>query len=164
MAVIVVFGLPGTGKSFLAQRLSDTLQVPYFNTDIVREQAQKKGNYTAEDKQRIYENMLDLAEDALRHHTHVVIDGTFSKKPYRNLVTRLAKNMKQTVVWIRTEADDAVVRERVSHQREHSEADYQVYQKIKATFEETDFPYLALDSGKLTVEQMIQQSLPYMHD
>lgn len=160
--IIIVFGLPGTGKSFFARRLATAVDAAYYNTDLVREQMQKKGKYSVDDKEKVYDALAHLVKESIKTHQYVIADGTFSKNKYRQPLNKVAKEQNTDLCWIRTQADDATIRARVSKQREHSEADYAVYQKVKAEFEKADFPHLQLDSGKLTVEEMLQRATYYI--
>lgn len=156
--VIVVFGLPGTGKSFFAQQLAQLLHASYYNTDIVRKQLDKKGNYSDQHKQQVYQELVSLARVSLHNQKQVVVDGTFSKKQYRQLLAEVASEEGADIFWIQTTADDTTIRQRVRQSRKHSEADYAVYQKVRAEFEAADFSHLVLDSSRLTVEEMIQKA------
>lgn len=160
--IIAVFGLPGTGKSFFAIRLASVLEANYYSTDIVREQMQKKGKYAAEDKERVYDELINLVRKSAKKRQHVIADGTFSENKYRQQLMKVANEQHTELFWIRTEADDATIRERVSNQREHSEADYAVYQKVKAEFENANFPHLLLDSSQLTIEEMLHKAQYYI--
>lgn len=160
--VIAVFGLPGTGKSFFAKKLASVLEAVYYSTDLIRERLQKKGKYSSQDKARVYDELIHLVKESIKNQQHVIVDGTFSKNNHRQQLMKAAKEEHADIFWFKTIADDHTIRERVNRQREHSEADYTVYQKVKAEFENADFPHLLLDSSRLTLEDMVQRAKQYI--
>lgn len=160
--VIAVFGLPGTGKTFFAKRLASAIDATYLGTDQQRKQMQHEGRYSTADKARVYEKLFKQVQDGLQRQETVVVDGTFSRHPVRRQLQRVAEGQQATLCWIQTTADEATIRQRVSRKREDSEADFAVYQQIKAAFDTPDFGYLLLDSGKSDLDQMLSAAKDYI--
>ena len=52
--LIIIFGLPGTGKTTFAILLSKQLGIKHFNTDIIRSLSGKSQQYNEENKELIY--------------------------------------------------------------------------------------------------------------
>ena len=65
MAKILIFGLPGSGKTYLAQEIVNLLgdKVAWFNADAVREEADD-WDFSAEGRLRQKQRMKDLCSDA----------------------------------------------------------------------------------------------------
>ena len=70
---ILVFGLPGSGKSYLAQVLSPLINAVWLNADRVREEA-NDWDFTPEGSQRQANRMKDLSQKALDVGKHVIAD------------------------------------------------------------------------------------------
>ena len=87
----MITGLPGTGKSTLAAALAAELGARHLNTDMIREEIGKKGQYDPETKAAIYRTMMHRAEQELRQGRDVVIDGTFYSEELRELFRKLAR-------------------------------------------------------------------------
>ncbi|HQU60481.1 MAG TPA: AAA family ATPase, partial [Saprospiraceae bacterium] len=64
--LVVVLGLPGTGKTTFARMLAQRLGALHFNTDIIREELGLKGQYGEVAKQRVYQSMEARARAALQ--------------------------------------------------------------------------------------------------
>ncbi len=157
----MITGLPGTGKTTFAQFLAEALQGKHFNTDIIRDQLGLRGQYDQASKNRVYEALFFQTRTSLSQNIPVVVDGTFYKKELRKPFLDLAKEMDCPIHWVEITADEPIIKERVSQKRAYSEADFDVYLKIKADFEPMEEEHLILRSDQLTVEKMIELTKSY---
>jgi adenylylsulfate kinase len=80
---ILIFGLPGSGKTTLANKLAKKIGAIHLNADEVREQFQ---DWDFSDKGRLRQakRMAQLADEA--NTQHVIMDFVCPTKEYRNLV------------------------------------------------------------------------------
>jgi predicted kinase len=162
--IIIVLGLPGTGKSYFAEKLSGRLGAVHINSDRLRNALGERGKYTIKDKLHIYRVMAGQASQVLKQGKIVVVDATFYKRPMIDLFTTLAKNHGSSIRIIKIEAEETLVQERLRKARKESEADFQVYLKIKDEFEELAVPHLALQSGAHNIQTLIESALHYIND
>jgi predicted kinase len=160
--IIIVFGLPGSGKSYFAEALSRRLAAVHVNSDQVRNALSARGKYSLEDKLRVYHAMAELSNDLLVEGKSVVVDATFYLRVMVNVFTGLAKKRSCPILFIKIVADEALIKERLSKPRKDSEADYDVYLKIKEKFEEVQEPYLTVRSENSNIDNMIELSLEYI--
>ena len=70
---ILIMGLPGSGKTYLAQRLQPLLSAAWFNADKVREMA-NDWDFSSEGRDRQSKRMKALAQKALNEGKNVVVD------------------------------------------------------------------------------------------
>lgn len=161
--IIIVLGLPGSGKSFFASRLAQRLSAHYINSDAIRKAMGAWGKYTFEDKRAVYLRMRDLTREGVLQGNDVVVDATFYRKELRDLFLRLADEMNTTLRFIRIHAVADIVKERLSKPRENSEADYAVYQTLKGEYEEITEPHFELVSQQDNIEEMISKAVHYIH-
>ena len=70
---ILVMGLPGSGKSYLADKLTNILGAEWLNADRVREAADD-WDFSPEGRTRQAERMKHLAQEGLDRGKHVIAD------------------------------------------------------------------------------------------
>jgi len=160
--MVLITGLPGTGKSTLAAALAAELNAHHLNTDRIREELNLKGKYDARTKKRIYEVMLQRTEELLKTEQNVIVDGTFYQQKLRNRFQRLANRLGKDIRWIELRANESTIRERVNKKRQYSEADFEVYKKIKGLYEPLEQAHLVLWSDELSVEEMTKRAKDFL--
>src|SRR5688572_4104905 len=162
--IIIVLGLPGTGKSYFAEKLSDRIAAVHINSDKLRNALQARGKYTIEDKLHVYRVMAKKTDQALHQGKSVIVDATFYKREMVDLFIKLAKDHAVPVRIIKIEADETLVQERLQKRRTDSEADFQVYLKIKEAFDELHVPHIVIRSSTQNIQTMIESALHYISD
>lgn len=160
--LLLITGLPGTGKTTFAGALAEAIDARHLNSDKVRTDLDKRGQYDEQTKAAVYQEMLRQTEAALRDGDNVIVDATFYKRELREPYEELAKRRQVPIFWIELKAEEATVRERVAQKRAYSEADYEVYRKVKANYEPLPAEHLALWSDQLTVEEMVEEAKRYL--
>jgi predicted kinase len=160
--LIVIFGLPGTGKTTFATVLSNQLGIKHFNTDILRSLSGKSQQYNEENKAFIYDEILHLTRLEFEKGKSVIVDATFYKKKLRERFKVLAQEYDVTMKWIEVCAGEEVVKKRVSKKRRYSEADYAVYQMIKSQFEPIQEKYIQLFSGQEEMPDLIEKAIKFI--
>jgi predicted kinase len=153
--LLIVFGLPGTGKSTLSRLLSKKLGWLHLNTDIIREQLNLRGKYDNHSKERVYREMYEATKKQLTAQKSVIVDGTFYLKKHRQSYYDLAATYQCSIKWIEMQADDETVQSRISKKRRYSEADFDIYEKIKAAFEPVLHETLVIKSNEISESVMM---------
>ncbi len=161
--IILVFGLPATGKSWLSQKLSEETNIPYLNTDIIREQMGEKGKYDPETKQQVYDELKKQAEKTLKTEGNVIIDGTFHKAERREEFSEIAKKMNNEIFFIELRAREETVKKRLRSRDGYSEADYKVYKQLKSEFESFEAKHLVLWNDSAEIDELISEVKNYIN-
>jgi predicted kinase len=162
--LILVCGLPGSGKSFFAKRLSDKIQASYLNSDLLRkEMFPVHRSYSEEEKKLVYDRMLHTTEAELVNQKTVVIDATFYKNSLRISFYQLAEKLNTQLYIFHIEANETLIKERTSVIRPDSEADFSVYLKLKPLFEPIDRPHSTLISEGNNIEELLSSALTYLY-
>lgn len=159
--IIIVFGLPGSGKSYFARRLAAVLHAEYINSDILRRKMFHTRTYTEEEKEMVYDLMVDYMREAKTQNKNIVLDATFYKDRIRKKVT--CETSVDGIILIEVWAEESLIKERLLKPREDSEADFEIYRKIKAEWESLSEPHLVLQSTNDNIKEMLQQTMDYLH-
>ncbi len=160
--IILVAGLPGSGKSYFAERLADKLEAAYINSDRVRLALQATGKYSFDDKLLVYKEMMLQATQAIEQKRDVIVDATFYHHTMREMFLRLAAGYNVDVRVMEVVADEGLIRQRLQKPRKYSEADFRVYEIVRDDFEAITMPHLTLESTDNNLEQMLKQAASYI--
>ncbi len=160
--LILVAGLPGSGKSYFAEKLAERLGIAYINSDRTRIRMMARGRYEKEDKLAVYTDMRDQVEAVLAAGESIIADATFYLEETRNMFIGTALKYHVSVYLIVVRAEEDLIRRRLLHPRRESEADYSVYEKIRDQFEPLAFPHLPLVSTDQNLEEMLNRTMAYI--
>jgi predicted kinase len=160
--LILIAGLPGTGKTTIARAFAARCGAVHLNSDALRRELGLMGHYSPEDKMRVYDMLLMRADEALKAGKIVVVDSTFYKKNIREPFEHLAERNNVPLKWVEIQAGESVLRERLSKPRSDSEADYTVYEKIRDQQEPFPEERLVLNSEQETPESAAEKIQHYL--
>jgi len=159
--LILISGLPGVGKTTLARAFAAKSGALHLNSDMLRRELGLMGQYSREDKNRVYAALQESTRQALLIGKVVVVDSTFYKEsiraPFRDLATASGVSLR----WVEICAQESTIRERVSKPRPDSEADFTVYEKIRDAAEPFAEPHLILWSDATPLEKMVDSLIEY---
>jgi gluconokinase len=143
-SVVVLIGFSGSGKSFVARRLSQRLGYTVLRSDEIRKtlaglnpyQSARsgfgKGIYTEEMTRKVYQTMVERAKDIVAQGGKVILDATFLRRWQRDLVLRHFPSAVFVWVW----APEGVILKRLKTRKgDISDATPEVYLKQKEIFE-----------------------------
>jgi len=150
-ALMITHGLPGCGKTTLAQTALERLQAIRIRSDVERKRlfglaplqpsgsAIGDGIYSAEATRRTYARLQELARNLLEAGFPVIVDATFLKQAEREQFRLLAQEMAVPFVILDVRAPDAILHSRIRERQEQagdaSEADLAVLQALQAAQE-----------------------------
>jgi predicted kinase len=148
--LVLLSGLPGTGKSFLARRLTAALPFVVIESDRVRKVLFPQPRYTAEESRWVHRTCHALMDRLLRGGVRVIYDATNLVEYHRELVYRSAREAGAKLVVVRTVAPEQVVRERLQNRpgREEvaSDADWKIYRRMASRQEPIRHAHLVVDT------------------
>lgn len=152
--VIIVIGLPGSGKSFFARRLSKLLSALYINSDQVRKSIIPAPCYSYVEREMVYSIMLNETMNALNKNINVVLDATFYKKAIRDKFEKQIKNTTE-IFYIEIVASEEIIRKRLLNKREDSDAGYIIYKLLHNKWEPVTEEHLVLQSTNDNINSML---------
>lgn len=160
--IILVSGLPGSGKSFFAARLALKCDAEYLNSDKVRHELNARGQYSLKDKLAVYKELLNRTAILIEKGKDVVIDATFYHHTMREMFLHLAHGYNVPVRVIEITAAESIIAERLKTPRKYSEADLNVYEKVRDDFEEITMPHLILESTNDNINYLLDSAVEYV--
>ena len=153
--LILVTGLPGTGKSTLAHLLAADAHLDVIRSDVIRKELAEEesgvtrrgdhhatlgfgeGLYTPEWSKRTYAECLRRSEQLLLDGKRVVVDANFRDEASRRLFMDAATKLGVRVAVLVCQADPDVIRARLANRRDDaSDADWSVYLNAAESWED----------------------------
>lgn len=159
--VIIVFGLPGSGKTYFARQLATGLKADYINSDTVRNSFRGPGDFSREEKNIVYDIMLNKMLIAMHEGHDVVIDATFYKNDLRR---RFSSYIRESSVpyFIEIVADEELIKKRLAKRKTGAEPSSPIYDAVKAEWENVPFPHLTIESNDSNVAEMLEKAMDYI--
>jgi predicted kinase len=151
--LVVLSGLPGTGKSHFAARLAERVPLVVVGSDRSRKTLVSRPRYTRGEHARVFAACHWLIEDLLVQGYALVFDATNLTQGFRQPLEIIARSAGAglTVVWFT--APVRVVRHRLDQRAaglnpdDCSDADWLVYCRLRTGEEAVQEPHLAVDSS-----------------
>jgi predicted kinase len=164
--IVIMAGLPGTGKSTLARELASQTSGAVLDKDRIRAAlfAPAEIEYSTEQDDFCMEVLLATAEYLLGKNPsrHVFLDGRpFARRYQIEQVIATAKQLRQPWRILECVCSDEAARKRIEEQAaEHPAAnrDFSLYLKTKAEFEEITMPKTVVDTDR-SLDSCVQQAL-----
>ena len=161
--VVIVTGLPGSGKSYFAIRAAQMLNAKYISSDKLRKEMFAKPTYSSAEKLWVYNEMMRRTTEALEQRKDIVLDATFYSNDLRQKFMNETKNISEAYV-IEVYAQEDLVKERLSLPREESDADFKVYTTVKKEWEPYNEEHLVLRSTNHNITEMLERTANYLFE
>lgn len=149
--LVVMAGVSGSGKSWLARQLATRLSAVHIRSDVERKRlfgmapltrtdtAPGTGIYASEVSTRVYARMAELAATVLESGLPVILDATSLRQAHRSVFLATALRAGHPAVVIACTADEETLAQRVAQRardaRDPSEAGLDVVHRQMAEFE-----------------------------
>ena len=153
-ALVLMCGLPGTGKSWVARSLARPFHATVLASDVRRkrlaglrpgESARSdygEGLYAPELRDRTYDSLLESEATALLRERSVVVDATFARADLRRRFVDVAARLGRPFFVVQVRASEEQVRERMERREREggsvSDAGMDVYLRARESFEAPD--------------------------
>ena len=132
-SLVIVCGLPGSGKSTLSKRLRDLFDTKLFMSDDVRRELPEywtqsgsvsygQGMYRPEVRGRVYAHLLNLAREELKKGRSVILDATFTRRKWREEAVRLALDADSNILFFECTSANETLLARLGRRRSREDS------------------------------------------
>jgi len=150
--LVVVSGLPGTGKSYLSARLAEKLEFKILESDVLRKQLFSSPVYSAEESTYLFRIIHQLIEYLLKKGVPVILDATNLSESHREHLYNIAERRNSWLVLIEVKAPPELVfsrlEKRSGEEGNKSDADWSIYQRMVPTAEKIRRHHYSVDTSR----------------
>ena len=161
--IILICGLPGTGKTFLSNKLSSYVNATVLTTDKIRKELFGKPTYAAWERALIYDVLLLLAKYLHSSGIRCILDGTFNMEKSRSEVKEflnLTNDQFHIIECICPE--DIIITRLLLRQDDYSDANVSIYLKMKKIYEPVRQKHISINTAK-PIDKNIERILKYIY-
>ena len=162
--MLILSGLPGTGKTTFAVALAARAPVVHLESDAIRRELFSVPAYAPAEHARVFRTLEGRAARALAAGRGVIVDATNLVSNERRRFVRIAEAANATIVLVRFTAPEAVIRDRLAVPRVgYSQADVHVYDMMRARANSLRSAAVVIDS-RFDFSSSLDLVLHLMHD
>jgi predicted kinase len=155
--IYTLVGLPGHGKSFIAEYISNKTGAKHINVDEVRHEI-TDGNpqYSQSESRETYDKFIKRGKRIYKNGGSVVLDGTFNISSGRKRVKEIAG---EDVIFIKVECDESTAKDRLADRDGISDAEPEVYDLFR--FKPLRYDHVVIDNNgsKENTKEQIQEKI-----
>lgn len=164
--MVLVGGLPGTGKSTVGRGLADQLGAVVLRSDEVRKDLLGRahhepagaGGYDAEVTAGTYAELLDRARALLAHGVSVVLDASWADPLHRRVAVSVAREVRADLREVELRVPAAVAHARLRARRgDASDAGVAVHERMREAW--VDWPGATVVDADADRDRVVQQGV-----
>lgn len=167
-SLLLMAGLPGSGKSSIVHELNKLLPFVVISTDWMRVQLRNQPVYTTSEQEKVYELSYALIVCRLKMGQRVVFDASNYLAARREYVLNLAKGCGAPVAIALVQAAQETIRQRLQqrmsgkrHNGDLSDADWSVYKWMVEKQEPIVGPHIILDTTDASPKNLAYKLYQY---
>src|SRR6056297_1553057 len=154
--LVVVCGLPGVGKTTVAERIADHVDGRVRRTDVIRKELFDEPGYTDDETEAVYAELLARAREDVGGGEAVVLDATFADARFRADAREAAAAGAAEFDLVEVACDEAVVERRIERRDGISDADFEIHLRFKELFDEVEGDHVVVDNSGTEAETVAQ--------
>ena len=154
--LILLAGLPGTGKTHFARELANRVPLLILESDRLRKVLAPQPVYTAGESARLFSACHLLIEEYLAQGRRVLFDATNLTEKFRQPIYKITRRASCPLVLMRFTAPREVVRRRLGervagmHPEDYSDAGWQIYCRMAPHEEDVQRQHFNVDTSQDT--------------
>ena len=155
-ALAVVCGLPGVGKTTIAERVAARLGGDILRTDVIRKELFDEPTYGDAETEAVYAELTERARERVAAGRAVVLDATFADARFRADVREVGERAAGSFALVEVKCDEAVVERRIERRDGISDADFEVHLQFKDVFDRIETDHAVVDNSGDKAETLAQ--------
>jgi predicted kinase len=148
--IIIVCGLPGVGKTSLANELAPLIRAVVLSTDKIRKELISKPTYRIQERKLIYDIMLLLARYLHDAGINCILDATFNtENSRRELKKSLNLSSSSQINIVECTCPEHITISRLrSRKNDYSDADISVYKRMRSIYQPIKEKHIVVDTSQ----------------
>jgi predicted kinase len=153
--LVIVSGLPGTGKSHFSARLAKKLDFVILESDALRKLLFPSPVYSKEESSYLFQIIHRLLEQLLKKGASVILDATNLSESHREHLYHIAERCHTKLFIVEVKAPPLLVYNRLKRRHSaqnkeetKSDADWEVYRQMKPTVEKIRRRHYSIDTSQ----------------
>ena len=152
--LVAMCGLPGTGKSYFAAKLTEQVPFLILETDRLRKVLVEHPRYSTQEHRRVFRSCYQLIQYYLINGYSVLFDATNLNEEFRTYLYDIAEATHAPLALVHATAPENTVRRRLKqrkadrHANTYSDAGWLIYTRLAPVEEPVQRDHYALDTSK----------------
>jgi len=152
-ALVVLSGLPGSGKSHFCRRLASRYPMAGLKSDALRKALFGQPTYSAEESRRLFAACHLVLSRLLARGIPTIFDATNLREVHRRQVYLIADEHNARLILVHLQAPPAVAHERLEARvkglpsHDLSDAGPEVYERMRHDVEPIGRPHISVDTS-----------------
>ncbi|MBI4297724.1 MAG: ATP-binding protein [Chloroflexi bacterium] len=152
--LVVVSGLPGSGKSYFSRKLAEKLPSAIVESDILRLALFSTPTHSQAESRRVFLVCHLLIRDLLKRGVRVILDATNLEEGQREQLYHIAESLGTKLILVWVEAPEEIIKERLERRHEapepqdHSDAGWEIYKRMRPRAEPIGRNHFVVDTSR----------------
>lgn len=110
--VIIMVGVPGAGKSFFAERFSQTFSAPLVSWKAIRDELFNDPVYTKDEDDIVERVALRMLAELLKTGATIVYESDIQSQVHRQSIAKIAKGAEYEALFVWSQVDNTTAKSR----------------------------------------------------
>ncbi|SHO47701.1 putative Kinase [Nitrosotalea sinensis] len=160
--IMIICGLPGVGKSTLANKIAPRINAVILSSDKIRKEIFQNPTYSAFERKLVYDIMTIIAKYLNDIRISCILDATFNKEESRvTIKEKLGLEDRDFQIIECTCPENIAISRLESRKNDYSDATSEIYYKMKKIYEPVSLPHITIDTT-IPIETNIEKVLKYI--
>ena len=151
--LVILVGLPGTGKTFLSHSLKDKFPLVMLQSDKIRVMCFPNPKYTKSENKFVFDLCHRLIKDLLKKSIPVLFDATNLLEKHRQVLYDISHSINAKLMVLNITADKKMCKQRISERllsnsaNDFSKANWDVYKRMACFNDPISVKFWTIDNS-----------------